>query len=361
MMKVIRKIVVMFTMVALLGVIGTNKQNAKAQTPDQASVLPITGQWGDRINFDRPDNETRWYKFTVASDGILTMNMLAYSKEAVSYTLYNEDLTSTYDIGDNGLQLGSESSPAAVKWDVGLIKGTYYLKFLLSSGGDSATASIKMKNSFKKINTNNGKAKSFDSPQNLIIGEKIVGVVSQVNRYDWFRFTVKKKTILQFKAKSYCKEYFTYDFKDADGKDVYNGGNELCNATESSPSSAIQYYTFEKGTYYLLFSDYNDGGGGKGGKYEISLNNLSKTKITKVRKTRKNKVALHWRKVEGAYGYEVRYGTSKNKLKKIYTDNPYITLTKSMGKKKYYVKVRAYRGYSDRGNYYTGWSAYKRF
>lgn len=361
MTKTIRKAFLMLTIVAFFGVLGVNKQNVNAQTPDQASALPITGQWGDRIHFDRPDNETRWYKFTVASDGILTMNMLTYSSEAVNYELYNEELTSVYEIDDNELQLGSETSPKAAKCDVALVRGTYYLKFKLTSGGDFATSDIKMKSSFKKINTNSGNAGSFDSPKDLKIGQKIVGIVSKVNKQNWFRFTVKKKTILQFKAKTFCKEFFTYDFKNADGQDVYNGSNELQNASESSPSSAIQYYTFEKGTYYLVFNDYNNGSGGNGGRYELSLNNLKKTKITKAKKTRKNKAVLHWSKVEGAYGYEVRYGTSKNKLKKLTTDKPYATLTKIMKKKKYFVKVRAYRSFSDDGDYYTGWTTYKKF
>lgn len=119
---------------------------------------------GNRIHFDRPDNETQWYKFTLASDGILTMNMLTYSSDAVNYVLYNEELTSDYEIDDNELQLGSETSPKDLK-----------------------------------------------------IGQKIVGIVSKVNKQNWFRFTVKKKTILQFKAKTFCKEFFTYDFKNADG------------------------------------------------------------------------------------------------------------------------------------------------
>ena len=93
----------MLTIVAFFGVLGINKQNVNAQTPDQASTLPIIGQWGNRIHFDCPDNETRWYKFTLVSDGILTMNMLTYSSDAVNYVLYNEELTSDYEIDDNEL------------------------------------------------------------------------------------------------------------------------------------------------------------------------------------------------------------------------------------------------------------------
>jgi hypothetical protein len=44
--KTIRKAFLMLTIVAFFGVLGINKQNVNAQTPYQASTLPITGQWG---------------------------------------------------------------------------------------------------------------------------------------------------------------------------------------------------------------------------------------------------------------------------------------------------------------------------
>ncbi len=82
-------------------------------------------------------------------------------------------------------------------------------------------------------------------------------------------------------------------------------------------------------------------------------------KVVKVKvKSRKKKLNISWKKVKGATGYEVLYATNnkftKNK-KKVSVKKNKVTLKKLKARKKYFVKVRAYKKVSG-DKYYGKWS-----
>lgn len=216
-------------------------------------------------------NRDLWFKVAIPSAGIWNLKLMTYSSNAVWYDLYDCDALDIIRKGSNRLQNASESSPVGVSEKIALTKGIYYLNLHLHEEGEAGTAKIKIKSSFKKVKTNDNKANSFDSPQTIKIGQKITGILGRSDLEDWYKFKVKGDTTLVFKAKSYCDTFFTYDFYDTDAQTVYEGSNELQNATESSPRSAKRTYTFTKGTYYLRIKNYGDGLGGDGGKYIFSL------------------------------------------------------------------------------------------
>lgn len=89
---------------------------------------------------------------------------------------------------------------------------------------------------------------------------------------------------------------------------------------------------------------------------------VPKTSISKLTK-KKKAFTVKWKKVSVATGYQIQYSTNKNfKSKKTVTvkgaKNVTKTMTKLKGKKKYYVRVRAYKSFKGK-NYYSAWSKAK--
>jgi Asp-tRNA(Asn)/Glu-tRNA(Gln) amidotransferase A subunit family amidase len=85
-------------------------------------------------------------------------------------------------------------------------------------------------------------------------------------------------------------------------------------------------------------------------------------KVTLKRSSTKKKLQVTYKAVSDAKGYQIAYSTSKKfsakKTKKIYTSKTKINLSKLNAKKKYYVKVRAYK-ISDGKKVFGKWSVVK--
>mgnify|MGYP002587714087 CR=1 FL=1 len=89
---------------------------------------------------------------------------------------------------------------------------------------------------------------------------------------------------------------------------------------------------------------------------------VSKAKVTYAKNKKGKKISLKWAKISKVTGYNVRYATTKKKLKKakvknIKTNTPKYTI-KKLKKKKYYVQVRAYRTVNGK-KIYGDWSKVK--
>lgn len=92
---------------------------------------------------------------------------------------------------------------------------------------------------------------------------------------------------------------------------------------------------------------------------------LSKSSITSLKKKGRKSASLRWKKVSGAYGYQIRYGTNKKitkSRKTVYVKKGSAkskTISKLKKGKKYYFKVRAYRTVKG-SKKYESWSSVKR-
>jgi hypothetical protein len=89
---------------------------------------------------------------------------------------------------------------------------------------------------------------------------------------------------------------------------------------------------------------------------------VSKAKVKYAKNKKGKKISLKWAKISKVTGYNVRYATTKKKLKKakaknIKTNTPKYTI-KKLKKKKYYVQVRAYRTVNGK-KIYGDWSKVK--
>ena len=88
---------------------------------------------------------------------------------------------------------------------------------------------------------------------------------------------------------------------------------------------------------------------------------VAKAKKPGVKSTSKKKAKVTIKRVKNAYGYQICYSTKKNMsgAKKKVTKKLTKTLTGLKSKKKYYVKVRAFKKDSTGNRVYGKWSAVK--
>ena len=147
------------------------------------------------------------------------------------------------------------------------------------------------------------------------------------------------------------------------------------NGVKSEGTVALKYsnctvYTgvdFKNGKY-LAYATYLNIDGRKG--TPVPAVKIKKTKITSVgkvkkvsKKSKKYKVKIKYKKISGAYKYQIKYSTSSKfkakKTKTKYTKKTTYTLTKLKKKTKYYVKVRAY-AYQFGDVVYGKWSKVKK-
>lgn len=101
--------------------------------------------------------------------------------------------------------------------------------------------------------------------------------------------------------------------------------------------------------------DKSDDGAGK------EKSKPGKVKLSKVKNVKKKSMKITWKKVSGANGYQVAYGTKSNfkGAKKKATKKTSLTVKKLKKKKTYYVRVRAYKTV-DGSKVYGAWSAKKK-
>lgn len=103
---------------------------------------------------------------------------------------------------------------------------------------------------------------------------------------------------------------------------------------------------------------------GKGGNLDDDITNSNKpgkVKLSKVKNVKKRSMKITWKKVSGANGYQVAYGTKKNfkGAKKKVLKKTSLTVKKLKKKKTYYVRVRAYKTVNGE-KAYGAWSAKKK-
>ena len=97
---------------------------------------------------------------------------------------------------------------------------------------------------------------------------------------------------------------------------------------------------------------------------DLTKPSIKKAKIKAVTRIKRKKATVVWKKVFGANGYEVKYATKKNfkkaKTVTVKATKGKVVIKKLKAKKKYYVKVRAYKMHRGQ-KYYGAYSKVKKF
>lgn len=108
-------------------------------------------------------------------------------------------------------------------------------------------------------------------------------------------------------------------------------------------------------------SDYNDGITSDD-EEEVDVPSVSGLKLAS---KKKKQIVIAWNKMSDIDGYEINYGTDKKykkfKTKKLSKSKKSFTVSKLKSRKKYYVRIRAYKKYTDRNGdtqiAYGSWSS----
>lgn len=377
---------------AIAPMTGIGCPEAEASDYSNPAILPMGGTWTSDLWLTET-NETETYKVTIPSDGNLNLRIMEYWSRGLWWNLYNEDMSEKL-YWDNYVECGSMSSPATEAYDLPLSAGTYYLE--MGKRGDGGK--YKMCNTFTSYSVNDGQAYSYDSPQNYTLGTTITGGLTLTDEEDWYRVSVPQGKNLTLKITEYWYRGLDWSLYNADlSVEVKRG--EVYYGKDSAPKTQTYDIVVSAGTYYLKFSKDGDGG-----KYLFTLSELTQSNcphdyesstvyptytakgytVHKCKKCGKSyrdsytekrtlgqvslssyynrykkKLKISWSYISDATGYQVKYATDK-KMKKntktMKTKNTYKTIKKLKRRKKYYIKVRAYRREGSK-TVYGKWSA----
>lgn len=175
--------------------------------------------------------------------------------------------------------------------------------------------------------------------------------------------TVKPTTLSKVSATSYNQLKLTWTkVKDATGYEVFRSTSAKSGFAKVKSLTKNTTLTYTNGslatgkTYYYKVRAYKKVGSKT---YYSSYSNVKngKTKLSATKltgKAGKKQATLTWNKVSGANGYELVRATSKTgKFKKVTSTTKTSYKNKSLSKKTYYYKVRAYRKVSGKKVYST--------
>lgn len=384
-MSKVRKVVNMMLVISLLisSFAGVGRKEAKAAGYSDARTISLNGGWSQDYYLTKT-NEEHWYKIVVPADGKVQLKLMRHI--TLRLYLYNEDFSEELESA-NCWSSATETSPVTDTFNYALSRGTYYLNICLNN----TDGKYKLNATYSSYQVTDGRAKSYNSPQLISVGEQIVGAITYTDEEDWFKFTINKDAYYVLKSTSYMDlEYKLYN-EDL-SVEVSSNRNE---GEESKPSVKLDEIVLSAGTYYLniyeswaIYKNWKNRG-----KYTISLNQLNQSNCNhdyessyhyatyfskgwckyicskcghsykdeyspkkKLDKgylysfctTGKGSLILSWTTVSDASGYQIRYGRKKSmkgaKIKKIKgKSKSKKTIKRLSRRKRYYVQLRAYK------------------
>lgn len=309
------------------------------------STLATNGVWRDGyIGYSDDEYEYDYYPIYISTTGKLTITMQSFGD--LSFAVLDSD----YNKIDSCDLRGSAGSPANASFSSWLEKGTYYVRvreYILWKYDEDNKGSYRIKASFTSANSNEKEPNdTYLQAQSVSNGSTITGTITYYDEYDYYKISLSKKMNYSFYVTAYDH---SVDFTLYDNNLNVLDGRTTCYTDETKQFN----YTLNKGVYYIRVEDID-----YVSKYIIKFNPPTKTKntppsnplikpskvssVTPKRIGKKAKVS--WAKVSGAAGYQVKYAANKKfkKAKKKFTKKNSITL-KKLKKRKYYIKVRAYK------------------
>lgn len=313
----------------------TNSFAVLSATPLVSGTITLGNNYSS--SFTTNSNE-KYYKFTINTSGRCEFKLVTTAFNHCWIDIYNTDYETEWE-GETGIYAGNSRT-------VDLTKGTYYLR--LKSSGEIGTFTFKTNfiPSGESYQDDNGEITKANS---IVLGNNIGGQLAGNRKSDFYKFTLNTSGRTTFKLVSTELNHCWIDIYDTDYGTVWEGGSGLYVGEERTT-------TLNNGTYILRIMSSGDTGA-----YSLqftynTVNDTPKTTVTVPSKTpskistisgtaKKKKITIKWKKVSDATGYKIVYSTSKKfKNKKvIYTNKKSVTIKKLKSKKRYYIKVCAYK------------------
>ena len=357
---------ILTTLVIVVGLVGILPVGAE-DIVNNKPELKTNGVWvNGYIGYDTEEKEYDYYPIIIPSTGKLTIDMQSFGD--LNFYVLDTDYNCLWDsiVGTSG---GSPGDPENITFSDWFEKGTYYIRINESAFADQQ-GDYRVKASFISAKSNETEPNdTYLLAQSVSNGSSITGTITLVknDEYDYYKIHVNKKTEYNFYLSSFgLIAYFTlFD------SNLSNITNTYGNAVHPDDTKEFSY-TLKKGTYYIRISSSSNGRyilkfnpPKSSSKKSAPSNSLIKQSSTKkparvsgvfLKKGGKRKAKISWKKVSKAKGYQVKWSANKKfkKAKKKFTNKKTITL-KKLNKKKYFIKVRAYKIKNGR-KYYGKWS-----
>lgn len=222
---------------------------AKAGAPIQATDFVLNGEYTIDAVMDS-DSTEHWYRLNIIGDGNLEVRIMSYCSDALSFKLFNEDLSSQYKFTscDDYVSGGSESSPVTVTASKVLSRGTYY--FCVSG----ATGRYKLCGNLNVYGTNDNTADTYDSPYIYTLGTSVTGALTETDKEDWYKIVVSENGSFVLNVMSYCEGSLNCKLSNEDLSYAYLD-DSIGAGSEASPTTESKKVTLAAGTYYLKIWD----------------------------------------------------------------------------------------------------------
>lgn len=296
------------------------------------------------------NDEEDYYKIVLSSSGRLSVNVHS-DVEMIGICLNDPD-NDDYEWLDRRMEKGDDS----YRYD--LSAGVYYLEFSRYSSNDTGTYSFKL--SFAASGeTYTGDNDSFNAVRNsaaVPLKKTIKGHIAYNDSDDYYKIVIPAKARYSFRVGSNISRvgFRLYDSKE---NAVQDASYYTYHSHDKGSKSYI--YVLDPGTYYLIFernSRYETG------TYHFRINvSVPKPAIKSVSKGRKC-FTVKWGKKSGITGYQIQYGTKSSfkgaKTVTVNKSKQSRKIKKLKAKRKYYVRMRAYRNLKG-DTYYSSWSKSK--
>ncbi len=333
---------------ALLLCFVNTEVKADTKPIDQAQILPL----GKTISFPKNENDY-YYTIDVPKTGILKYKTISGRIEGMEIN----DANDTCVIGSSW-----EDS-----WSYFVRAGKYALRVRPFYPTEGVFYFVDSNESFAESETSNNDQEETASVITDLNGTLYRGVITNMDKYDWYKITLKSNVELRFTINETIENQgIKWLLNDASGIYISDG-----------TGSGTNYLNLDKGTYYLRIST-----GKYHGVYTFKFNtgmqtnvDTVKVKTTKFKTTKKGKLTVNWQKITNkrVSGYQIQmsylddfedeYGDDPKSVREYKTKNTAkskkLTIPKSWRKYKVYVRVRAYTKLGNGQTVYSQWSKTK--
>lgn len=398
-----KKILSLFlSVLMLLSITAGFEISAKAESNTIDTAYELAADGGSCFGKVDGDNKSDFYKINVYASGTLKLNVSA-TKDIV-YKLYKSDGKS--EVSGKTLSYSSNFGRVQETLELELRGGLYYLE-MISRWGDTdssyqvSTSYLTHNESFPESDANNNDYVDTASP--ITFDTLYYGSIG-LSESDFYSFTVANKTDININLDYYTTmNNIKISLLDKYGKEINSAS---ASATNGHIATDFIFESLEPGQYYLKIASgysygYLDGYGPyafsvsaycnhdfirtlkdatyfKKGYYKDTCKKCGYSYIVDYIQKKKlsipgmylsienKKLAVHWYTVSNASGYEIKCSTSKKFSKsktKTFTVKGNSKNTKKIkikSKKRYYVRVRAYKTGKVNGKkvkVYSPWSS----
>ncbi len=299
-----------------------------------------------------------FYCFTVPTSGKVNVSVEGENK-IVYGRLYNVDgkeLDSEYEA------LNSVTNKFSFTKEFHLAAGTYYYA-VEGYNNVIRPGEYTIKLDFVSANESFGESQQDDyisGANPIVFNTTYYGQIAlDKDEADYYKLVVQKKDRVQIDASA--DMYGQLYIYDANGTSIWY--MNISQNEQLGKYAQSQIVTIHPGTYYLQVKPSS-----KTGNYSFKVTSYNETKkpnkvtLSKVKSSKKKTLFANWKKINNVNGYQIQYSTSKKfrnaKTKMVGSNTVKKTINKLVSKKKYYVRVRAYKVVVGK-NKYGSWSKVK--